>query len=238
MSDDFPYLDENQRIEFPSLQEVEVDGLLAAGGNLSPGVLLSAYENGIFPWYNPGDPILWWNPDPRFILHPGGLSISGRLRRSLRRAGFSFTMDKLFEQVIDHCSRVPRKGQEGTWITEEMKAGYIELHNLGWAHSLEVWQDHELAGGLYGLSIGGCFFGESMFSLVSGASKAAFILLAQVLFRKDFSFIDCQMSTPHLKALGGLEISRVEYMELLKSALGRKTITGSWDARFDLKLSL
>ncbi len=238
MSDEFPYLDENQRIEFPSLEEVMADGLLAAGGNLSPGVLLSAYENGIFPWYNPGDPILWWNPDPRFILRPDWLSISGRLKRSLRRAGFSFTMDNHFEKVIDYCSRVPRRGQEGTWITDEMKAGYIELYNLGWAHSLEVWQDRELAGGLYGLSIGGCFFGESMFSLVSGASKAAFIILAQVLSLNYFSFIDCQMSTPHLKALGGMEISRAEYMELLESALRMKTITGSWKDHFDLKLSL
>ena len=252
MAAPFPYLDEYERIEFPPSESAPEDDPLAVGGNLSPGMLLSAYEQGVFPWFNPGDEIYWWNPDPRFILFPENLHISRRFARVMKKHSFCFTLDTAFNGVITHCARIYREGQEGTWITSDMIKGYSVLHELGYAHSAEVWLAPSsfekfrmddviidlppfegsggmvLAGGLYGLSLGSCFFGESMFSLVSGASRTAFILLTQRLRASGFTFIDCQMETPHMKALGGESIPRKEYMRLLEDGLKNPDPQNLW----------
>ena len=241
MSEDFPYLDEETRIEFPAPDECPADAPAVVGGNLSPGVLLSAYEQGFFPWFNPGDPFYWWNPDPRFVLIPDSLHVSRRFRRSLRKTSFSYTLDRDFSSVINSCSRIPRPGQDGTWITGDMIQAYNELHRLGYAHSVEVWSPDEgegkvLAGGLYGISLGKCFFGESMFSRVSGASRAALILLSRMLGAMGWEMIDCQVRTEHITALGGVEIPRAEYFNILKSGLEKEGLKGSWDGIFELSL--
>lgn len=227
----FPHLSEDQRITFPDPREASREGLLGQGANLSPGVLLSAYETGIFPWFGPGEPILWWSPDPRFVLFPRELHVPQSLKRQLRKTPFAYTWDTRFEEVIDYCSSLPRPGQNGTWITPEMVGAYRDLHRLGYAHSLEVWRGEELAGGLYGVSLGKIFFGESMFSLVSGASKAAFVVLTRTLEEQGFDLVDCQVHTPHLEALGAREIPRGDFLDLLSRAAGKETLRGSWTGR-------
>jgi len=231
-----PEYERGLRFRFPHPREADEDGFLIAGGELSPLMLLSAYEQGIFPWFNPGDPVLWWSPDPRFVLEPGSLHAGNRLRRQLRQAGFTYTLDTDFSSVIASCAGALRKGQPGTWITDSMIRAYTELHRLGFAHSVEVRREGALAGGLYGLSLGSCFFGESMFSLETGASKGAFIALASLLFREGFVMVDCQLRTPHLEALGAREIPRERFLDLLGQGMKAPTLRGNWGERFSPEL--
>lgn len=203
-----PWLDSNS-LEFPPLRQAldEPNGLLAAGGDLSSQRLLAAYRRGIFPWYNPGEPILWWSPDPRCILLPGDLHLSRSLRKRLRRNDYHVTLDRAFERVVTACTE-PRRGQSGTWITREMHAAYVNLHHQGVAHSVEVWTGDELVGGLYGLAIGAVFFGESMFSLQRDASKIGFAWCVTQLRHWGYQLVDCQVYSDHLASLGATEISR------------------------------
>lgn len=189
----------------------EPNGLLAAGGDLSPARLLDAYRHGIFPWFGEDDPILWWSPDPRMVLYPHEFKLSRSLRKTLHRKGYEVRTDTAFEQVMRACA-APRKGQAGTWILEEMVTAYGELHRMGYAHSVETWIGGELAGGLYGMSIGKMFYGESMFSRRTDASKIALAHLCKQLERWRFGLIDCQMNTPHLASLGAREIPRAAFL--------------------------
>lgn len=201
---------------------------MAIGGDLSINRLLLAYRSGIFPWYSPGEPILWWSPDPRFVLFPERLQVSKSMRQLLRRNAFEISFDRAFAEVIARCSSAPRPGQSGTWITTEMQAAYIRLHKAGFAHSAEAWQNGVLVGGLYGISLGRIFFGESMFSEVSNASKAAFITLVQWLLARNFQLIDSQVYTEHLASLGAEELPRSEYLSLLQQGLSAETLPGPW----------
>jgi leucyl/phenylalanyl-tRNA--protein transferase len=218
----------NDKIEFPHPKYADDEGFLAFGGDLSPQRLLLAYANGIFPWYNPGDPILWWSPDPRMVLFPANLKVSKSMRQVLRRNYFEIRYDTAFKEVMLACAEVPRPGQEGTWITDEMLEAYLKMHELGFAHSVEAWQDGKLVGGLYGMSLGKCFFGESMFAKVSNASKAAFITMVQKLKSLDFQLIDCQIYTKHLASLGAYEIPRANFLEHLADNSQEPTLRGSW----------
>ena len=220
----FPYLDENQRYSFPVPTENSHQSVIAWGGNLSPGMLLSAYEQGLFPWYNEGEPIFWHSPDPRFIIYPEKLHISQSMKKILKQNKFRITLDNDFEGVIRGCSQIDRPGQGGTWISSDIIRAYTELHRLGWAHSAEAWsgEPETLAGGCYGICLENVFFGESMFSLAPNASKAAFLTLAQYLFEKGTAFIDCQIPTPHLESLGGEKISRKEFLKLLRKTLASR----------------
>jgi len=206
------------------------DGLLAYGGDLSPKRLLNAYKNGIFPWFNEGDPILWWSPNPRLVLYPNEFKRSKSLKRVIRNKGFEIRLDKDFESVIEYCSSVPRMGQEGTWLTDEMKEAYIKLHYMGFAHSVETYLDNKLVGGFYGVSIGKAFFGESMFSLVPNASKVALSFLSNIFIEKCYDFIDCQVETEHLMSLGARLISQDEFLEQLKEAIDKPSDIGSWSS--------
>jgi leucyl/phenylalanyl-tRNA---protein transferase len=204
---------------FPSPDLAEEDGLLAVGGDLSLDRLLLAYSMGIFPWYTDDSPILWWSPDPRLVLMPEELIVSRSLRQLIKRGTFTVTMDAAFDEVIRNCAEMRRPGQQGTWITEEMIAAYCHLHRAGHAHSIESRENGELVGGLYGIALGKAFFGESMFTKKSGASKVAFVTLVQHLKKLDFSFIDCQVTTEHLKGLGAREVPRKKFLQMLKKAL-------------------
>jgi len=201
---------------FPSVEGANAEGLLAVGGDLSPERLILAYKSGIFPWFNEGSLILWWSPDPRMVLYPGRIKVSKSMRKVLKNKQFSLTKNNCFEEVIDQCALVRRAGQDGTWITNEMKEAYLKLHEMGYAKSYEVWQDDKMVGGLYGIDLGHIFCGESMFSLVSNASKFAFIQLADELHQKKYSLIDCQLYTKHLESLGAEEIPRSRFIEILK----------------------
>ncbi|MFZ5522985.1 MAG: leucyl/phenylalanyl-tRNA--protein transferase [Pseudomonadota bacterium] len=215
-ADLIPWLTDNA--PFPPVEQAlrTPNGLLAAGGGLSGMRLLDAYRHGIFPWFNPGDPVLWWSPDPRMVLFPGEIRISRTLARILKKGLHSVRFDTAFEQVMRACA-APRKGhQGGTWISEDMIAAYCALHRLGYAHSVEVWIEGKLAGGVYGVSIGRMFYGESMFSRVSNASKIALAHLAGQIERWQFGMIDCQMHTPHLASLGAREIPRNEFIASLQ----------------------
>lgn len=203
---------------FPPPELAEPGGLLAVGGDLSTPRLLLAYSMGIFPWFNDGDPILWWSPDPRCILEPAELKVSRSLAKVLRRQDFTVTFDRDFEGVIDACAE-RRRQDEGTWITEGMRQAYIRLHHLGYAHSVEVCRQGELAGGLYGVCLGRCFFGESMFHRLANASKVALAELARHLSSRQFELIDCQLPTAHLASLGARTIPREEFLRRLR--LGR-----------------
>lgn len=203
-------------LQFPPVELADESGLLAYGGDLSAARILAAYEQGIFPWFDEGSPPLWWSPNPRFVLFPENLVISKSMRQVLRRKQFTLTVNQAFEQVISHCRHTPRPGQDGTWITEEVQQSYCELHRQGWAHSVEAWQNGKLVGGLYGLIFDRCCFGESMFSHVSNASKAAFITLVANLKRAEFVVIDCQVYTEHLESLGAQMIPRRLFMQLIK----------------------
>lgn len=202
--------------DFPSLNKAlrEPDGLLAIGGCLSKTRLLKAYRHGIFPWYNPEDPILWWSPDPRLVLFPDKLIVSHSLRKTLRKNIFSVTFDQAFDQVINACAAL-RKDSAGTWITDEIAQAYSELHQLGLAHSAEAWHNGTLVGGLYGIALGRVFFGESMFHTMTDASKVAFVRLIEQLKLWDYQLIDCQVHTHHLESLGAQEIHRAYFVELL-----------------------
>lgn len=192
----------------------EPDGLLAAGGDLTPERILCAYRLGIFPWFNPGDPILWWSPNPRTVVYPEQLHISKSLQKCLRRGIYKVTFDQAFTQVMRACA-APRDYTDGTWISEEIIAGYTELHHRGYAHSVEVWRANELVGGLYGMALGKVFFGESMFSRADNASKVGFAHLVRQLINWDFQLIDCQVASEHLFSLGAVEIPRSEFQQLL-----------------------
>jgi leucyl/phenylalanyl-tRNA--protein transferase len=211
----FPRLGAHERFPFPPPQTWD-GNIIAVGGNLSPGMLLSAYEQGLFPWYNPEDPILWQSPDPRMVIFSGDLHISRSMRSVLEKGAFEITFNKDFPAVISGCAAQDRPGQGGTWISADIIAAYTELHHLGWAISAEAYCAGELAGGCYGIRMGRAFFGESMFAKKPNASKAAFLSLAQKLFADGVSFIDCQIPTPHLRSLGGREISREDFLKLLK----------------------
>ena len=201
---------------FPPVEMASAEGILAFGGDLQPQRLILAYRSGIFPWYNEGEPIIWYSPEERMVLFPEELYISKSMRRLMAKNEFTLTWNKAFEQVIDQCQKGPRKDQLGTWITEEMKQAYIKLHKLGFAKSIEVWREDELIGGLYGIDLGHVFCGESMFSKVSNTSKLAFIHLVQELQKKDYKLIDCQVYNEHLESLGAREIPRTEFMEFLR----------------------
>ena len=209
-------------IAFPSPDAAlrEPNGLLVLGGDLSPSRLLMAYQHGIFPWYSPGDPILWWSPDPRTVFRTDAVHLSHRFRRALRRSDWVVRADQAFAEVMHACASTPRPGQDGTWISEEMIAAYCELHRLGWAHSAETWLDDELVGGLYGLWIGRVFFGESMFSWQNNASKFALAHWVAHLRAEHCGLIDCQMHTAHLASLGAREISGTQFQHLLQTLIG------------------
>jgi len=215
---------------FPAVDDAlrRPNGLLCAGGDLSPSRVLDAYRHGIFPWFSEGEPILWWSPDPRMVLFPGELKISRSLARALRRGAYTVRLDTAFADVIHACS-LPRPGQDGTWITPQMRQAYIHLHELGHAHAVETWIDGELAGGLYGMAIGRAFYGESMFARRTDASKIALAHLARYLERRGFAVIDCQMKTAHLASLGAREIRRSELVQGLAAwTLEGKNDPGRW----------
>lgn len=206
----------DHKLVFPPVELAEPDGLLAMGGDLSTERLLLAYRQGIFPWYE-GDIILWWSPHPRFVLFPDELKISKSIKPLLNRNEFAFTTNKAFAQVIHHCKKTVRPGQDGTWITDEVEKAYCRLHELGHAHSAEVWKDDQLVGGLYGIKIGKVFFGESMFSLVSNASRYVFIKYVQQLKEEGIQLIDCQVYTAYLESLGARMIDRKDFSTLLSA---------------------
>jgi len=207
-----PFPPAEQALDYPP-------GLLAMGGDLSPARLVNAYRHGIFPWYSDDQPILWWSPAPRCVLYPQSVHVSRRLRRHYNQGRYSLTADQAFARVITACAG-PRRDHDGTWITDEMLAAYIHLHELGIAHSVEAWIDDELAGGIYGLALGQVFFGESMFSKHQDASKIALVALCRQLQQWDYSLLDCQISNPHLLSMGAVDISRVEFNKYLKKATG------------------
>ncbi len=218
----------SERISFPPPHFADPNGLLAVGGDLSEKRLLLAYRMGIFPWFSEGDPILWWSPDPRLVLYPREIRISRRLGRTIRQGKFTVTSDTVFEQVIDACARTRTDNDQETWIVDEMIAAYNRLFLRGYAHSVEVWHDGELAGGLYGVSLGGCFFGESMFTRIANASKIALAALCAHLSKGAFDMIDCQVPTAHLKRLGAREIPRKQFLSALARSMKRSDITGRW----------
>lgn len=207
----------SERLEFPSVEKANAEGLLAVGGDLSPERLLLAYKKGIFPWFNEDSLILWWSPDPRMVLFPKKIKISKSMRKVMGSNRFRLTKNTCFEKVLNQCATVKRIGQDGTWITNDMKTAYIELHKRGLAKSYEVWENEKLVGGLYGIDLGHVFCGESMFSTASNASKFAFILLAQELEEKEYRLIDCQLYTKHLESLGAKEIPRDIFVEMLEA---------------------
>lgn len=202
---------------FPPVQTADEDGIVAIGGDLNTARLLLAYRSGIFPWYNEEEPIIWWSPDPRFVLFPEQLKVSKSMQSVLRNGKFRFTINRAFTQVIQQCKTVAREGQDGTWITPEVQTAYTKLHTLGHAHSAEAWMDGELVGGLYGIRIGDVFFGESMFSKASNASKFAFINYVKQLQREGVVLIDCQVYTEHLESLGAEMIDREDFIEILNN---------------------
>lgn len=214
---------------FPSIDAAieSPDGLLAAGGDLSKERLLFAYQQGIFPWFEDGQPILWWSPNPRCVIRPREFHVSRRLRRFFRNSTYEIRFNGAFDQVIARCAD-DRLGQDGTWITEEMKTAYRGLHHAGWAHSVEVYLDNQLIGGLYGLAIDGCFFGESMFSDATNASKAAMLALCQVIAANGFAVLDCQVESPHLLSLGARLMPRERFAETLKKCCANATKFENW----------
>ena len=224
--------DKNRHI-FPDPRKMGEEDIALVGGNLSSDLLLNAYQLGLFPWYNPGEPVLWWCPRERMILHPSQVHVSHSMRNVLNSGHFHITADRDFEEIMVACAHIPRPGQDGTWITDEIIDNYLKLHKLGYAHSIEV-RDRtgEIVGGLYGVSIGKAFFGESMFSLAANASKFAFIKLCQRLNELDFTLIDCQVYTPHLESLGAQPVSREDFLDQLDIALQRATVKGNWGMLF------
>ena len=215
---------------FPDPRYASKDGLVAFGGDLNPNRVLEAYKRGIFPWYSEGDPILWWSPDPRFILYLDKLKISRSLKKVLKKEIFEIRVDTNFYEVIKNCQTIKRKDQDGTWILPEIVDVFTILHERGFAHSIEVYQDGELVGGLYGLSLGSAFFGESMFSKVSNASKVAFVNLVKICKNFDFDFIDCQIPSEHLRRMGAEEIERVRFLDELELSLKKPSKIRKWSS--------
>ena len=204
-----------KNILFPPLETADENGLLAIGGDLSPERLMCAYRRGIFPWYNEGEPIIWYSPPDRMVLFPDDLKVSKSMEKVLKSTNFRISFNEHFKEVIYHCKSIDRPGQKGTWITQEMQKAYIELHELGYAKSVEVWLEDRLVGGLYGIDLGHIFTGESMFSLVSNASKAAFIYLTHFLNERNYLLLDCQVYNEHLSSMGAVEIPRDVFMHYL-----------------------
>jgi leucyl/phenylalanyl-tRNA--protein transferase len=221
----------DRNLVFPDPYNAPRFGPIAVGGDLRPERLELGYRSGIFPWYSKGQPILWYSPDPRFVLWGPDLLINRSLRKHLRKHAYTLRIDTAFPQVIEACSHIPRPGQDGTWITHEMKQAYVRLHERGIAHSIEAWQEDRLVGGLYGVSLGAAFFGESMFALAPDASKIAFVAIVQQLLRWNIPLIDCQVYTDHLDRFGALEWPREIYLSILQEALDAPTRLGPW--RFD-----
>lgn len=219
---------------FPDVEESTEEGIVAVGGDLSVERLILAYSKGIFPWYSSDkSPILWWSPDPRFVLFPENLIVSKSMRPYFNQNKFKVTWDQNFEDVIKNCQKIDREDQPGTWITNKMLAAYIQLHKKGYAHSVEVWMGNELVGGLYGISLGKVFFGESMFAKVSNASKFGFISLVNQLKQKGFLLIDCQQETKHLESLGANAIKRKDFIDILNHNNIEETYIGSWENYFN-----
>ena len=218
----------NRSLAFPHPRQAEEDGLLAVGGDLSPQRLLSAYRAGIFPWFNEDSPLLWWSPPERALILPGAEHLSRSTRKALARLAFETRRDTCFAEVIQHCSKLPRKGQAGTWITPAMASAYLDLHREGYAHSFEVFRDDRLVGGLYGVSLGAAFFGESMFGLESYASRAAFADLCRTAWDWGFAFIDGQVPNANLLGLGARTVPRADFLERLDKALAQPTRRGAW----------
>ncbi|MBN2545898.1 MAG: leucyl/phenylalanyl-tRNA--protein transferase [Spirochaetes bacterium] len=216
----------DDKLVFPPVETATKEGIIAIGGDLSVKRLILAYSSGIFPWYSETEPILWWSPDPRFVLFPQNIKISKSLKKFNKKNIYKITFDKDFENVINMCSKL--RSKKGTWLTNEMIEAYIALHNEGYAHSVEAWHNNKLAGGLYGVSLGRCFFGESMFFIMENASKVCLITLAETLLKKEFLFIDSQVYTRHLENFGACNISRNDYIDLLKKGLDFQTFKGSW----------
>ena len=212
-------MDKEVVYDFPDVDTADENGLVAIGGNLSAGTLLNAYQKGIFPWYNPGEIIQWYSPDPRFVLFPHRLKVSHSMRNVLNKHLFEFSVDKAFPQVIHHCRMAERKDNAGTWIGDETEEAYYRLFQKGYVHSAEAWQNNELVGGLYGVLMGKVFFGESMFADKSNASKFAFIKWVEVLQKNGIELIDCQVYTPHLESLGAEFIARKDFNALLKKLI-------------------
>lgn len=227
-----PWLDDGPPFDvpFPPVESALADpnGLLCAGGDLAPERILSAYRQGIFPWFSAGQPILWWSPDPRMVLFPGEFKLSRSLRKALKAGDYEIRLDSDFAKVIDGCAHTARDGQPGTWITPAIRQAYLALHELGWAHSVETWQDGVLTGGLYGLAIGRMFYGESMFSHRTDASKIAAAHLARFLEGREFGMVDCQMRTDHLASLGAREIPRAVFLEKLQRCCNTSATPAHW----------
>ncbi|MGB0806315.1 MAG: leucyl/phenylalanyl-tRNA--protein transferase [Salibacteraceae bacterium] len=215
-------------IVFPLSKWASPEGIVAIGGDLSTERILKAYSLGIFPWYNQGSEILWWSPDPRFVLFTKDLKISKSMKQVFKSNKFTVTYDTCFEKVLFHCKNGKRKGQEGTWITNEMEEAYNQLHKMGYAHSVEVWENEVLVGGLYGICLGKQFYGESMFTKVSNASKFGFICLVKSLIQKGFTMIDCQDYTAHLESLGAIEISRKKFENHIQKEIVKEGEVGPW----------
>ncbi len=216
---------------FPNPALARKDGLLAVGGDLSSERLIQAYAQGIFPWYAQGEPLLWWSPNPRMVLFPQNFKRHKNLKKTVRKNVFKVTFDVAFEEVIKQCAETRKNDELGTWITTEMIAAYTLLHRMGLAHSVEAWQENTLVGGLYGVSLGGTFFGESMFHLVTDASKVALWHLVDKLLLWDFDMIDAQQETPHLSSLGAIAVERKKFLHLLNKSLTVPTRQGSWSGQ-------
>lgn len=227
-----PFLLDPSRADAPfppvDLALRQPNGLLAIGGNLAPERIVNAYRAGVFPWYSADQPILWWSPDPRSVLFPQHLRVSRSLRKTMRQERFLITMDRAFDQVIGHCAMAERPGQDGTWIVSNMVEAYRRLHNMGFAHSVEAWQSGTLVGGLYGIAIGRVFFGESMFSKVSDASKVAFVQFVGALEQWGYQLIDCQIETDHLNRFGAQNVPRREFVALLQRWCREPPAADSW----------
>ena len=218
----------SEDLVFPPPHLASKSGLLAIGGDLSRKRLLLAYSMGIFPWYSAGEPILWWSPDPRLVLYPDEFKVSKSLKKIIKKQAFRVTMDRAFEDVITQCAQVRLENQEGTWIVDDMVQAYCRLHESGFAHSVEAWRDDILAGGLYGVSLGKFFFGESMFTRITNASKVALVALVEYLQARNFALIDCQIATEHLISFGAREISRARYLKELAGGLKNPSLHDEW----------
>jgi leucyl/phenylalanyl-tRNA--protein transferase len=206
----------NSKVIFPDVETATKEGIVAIGGNLEPSTLITAYSKGIFPWFCEGEPIIWWSPNPRLILFPHDLHISKSLRKLIKQNKFKVTFNQNFNEVIKNCKLTERKNQDGTWITDDMIEAYKKLFKLGYIISVEVWEENKLVGGLYGVNLGKCFFGESMFSLVSNSSKIGFVKLVEKLRNENYKLIDCQVKTKYLISLGAKEVSRKFFLKLIR----------------------
>lgn len=219
----------NNELVFPDPSYAEEEGVLAIGGDLSVDRLILAYANGIFPWPRANAPLLWWSPDPRMVLYPKDFKASKSLMQLVRSNKYTFTYDKDFASVIRECATIPRHGQDGTWITKDMLKAYLRMHREGFAHSVETWYEGKLVGGLYGISLGKVFFGESMFFKMRDASKFAFYHLVTILNKWNFELIDAQQDTPHMRSMGAISIARDEFMSILEDAVSQPTYKGNWN---------